>query len=242
MTYLVLETHFSYCVVLDEAGRFLKVANQSLEVGQTVERVVPLTQPARRRRASARILSLSTAIAACLAFVAIMAWSNYFSPFASIYLTINPEVRIEVSRQNTVVELIGLNDDGVSLIDGYDFRGVSLTQATDVLMQRAIDQGFLSNGDTVTLAIDAPEEQWLANTDTALRQSLDSYLSDKVTATVVVKQYGESSEVSPAGSASENSSGSATEEAAQSSNRPSAVHIESAPIDATASAGQDGTS
>lgn len=36
MKYIVMECHFSYAVLLDENGRFLKAANRGYQVGQTV--------------------------------------------------------------------------------------------------------------------------------------------------------------------------------------------------------------
>ena len=41
MRYLVMECGFSYAVVLDQQGRFLKVANLGYAVGQTVDSVIP---------------------------------------------------------------------------------------------------------------------------------------------------------------------------------------------------------
>lgn len=36
MKYIVMECHFSYAVLLDEDGKFVKAANRSYQVGQTV--------------------------------------------------------------------------------------------------------------------------------------------------------------------------------------------------------------
>ena len=36
MSYIVMECHSSYAILLDEEGRFLKAANLHYEVGQTV--------------------------------------------------------------------------------------------------------------------------------------------------------------------------------------------------------------
>lgn len=47
MKYLVMECHPGYAVVLDENGRFLKVANRRYEVGQTVADVEPMKTPSR---------------------------------------------------------------------------------------------------------------------------------------------------------------------------------------------------
>ena len=44
MKYLVMECGLSYAVVLDQEGRFLKVANLNYQVGQTVEEVIPFRE------------------------------------------------------------------------------------------------------------------------------------------------------------------------------------------------------
>lgn len=43
MTYLVMECHPGYAVVLDQTGRFLKVANLNYQVGETVSFVIECT-------------------------------------------------------------------------------------------------------------------------------------------------------------------------------------------------------
>ena len=42
MKYLVMERHESYVIVLDENGRFFKVANMDYAPGQTLTKVVPM--------------------------------------------------------------------------------------------------------------------------------------------------------------------------------------------------------
>lgn len=188
MTYMVMETHLSYSVVLDEAGRFLKVANMNHEVGQTLDRVVPVDLPGKKV-IPFKLFTAIGALAACLVLIFSVYWSSYMSPFASIYLTINPEVRMEISKKDTVVGLKGVNGDGASLITGYDFRGKSFNQVTDDLLERAIKMGFLSDGGMVTVNIDSPDEAWFTNTGIALRQNLNDYLSERMTVTIEVKQY-----------------------------------------------------
>ena len=48
MSYLVMETHPAYAVVLDEEGRFLKAANLRYQVGDTVQDIVELQMPGRQ--------------------------------------------------------------------------------------------------------------------------------------------------------------------------------------------------
>ncbi|HBU12133.1 MAG TPA: hypothetical protein DEB31_05220, partial [Clostridiales bacterium] len=190
MTYMVLETHLSYCVVLDEAGRFLKVANKNYVIGQIVERVTPLSPP-KKKSVPLHVISAVGSVAACLALVFSLYWSNFMTPVASVYLTINPEVRMAVSKRDTVVSLGGLNKDGVVLVDGYAFRGASLVQVTDDLVERAIDMGFLSDGGMVTVSIDSPDDAWYTDTGSALRQNLNESLSGRMSVTIDVKRYAE---------------------------------------------------
>ena len=44
MTYMVMETHFSYAVVLDEGGNFLRVANMGYEIGDRIKSVFPMEE------------------------------------------------------------------------------------------------------------------------------------------------------------------------------------------------------
>ena len=49
MSYMVLECHPGYAVVLDEDGAFLKVANLHYEVGQMVTDVVPMQAAPKKK-------------------------------------------------------------------------------------------------------------------------------------------------------------------------------------------------
>ena len=55
MKYLVVECGLSYAVVLDEEGRFLKVANLHYQVGQTVTDVIEMRLPDASREAPSQI-------------------------------------------------------------------------------------------------------------------------------------------------------------------------------------------
>ncbi len=196
MTYIIMETHLSYCVALDEAGRFLKVANKSYETGQIVEHVVPFTLSEKRTLPLRAAASLG-GLAACLVLAFTLYWSNFMAPFASVYLSINPQVRMAVNRRDAVVGLEGLNEDGDALMTGYAYRGKPLEQATDELVDRAIELGFLSDGGKVSVSIDAPDEAWFTDTGIALRQNLNEHLAERMSVTIEVKRYVERENDSP---------------------------------------------
>ena len=66
MSYLVMECHPGYAVLLDEEGRFLKAANLRYETGQTVYDPVLMKETPERQRHTVRwIGSGIAAIAAC---------------------------------------------------------------------------------------------------------------------------------------------------------------------------------
>ena len=66
MTYLVMETHPAYAVVLDEAGRFLKVANRGYQPGDRVTDVIPLRAARLTPLRFAPALTAAAGLAACL--------------------------------------------------------------------------------------------------------------------------------------------------------------------------------
>ena len=66
MRYLVMECGFSYAVVLDQQGRFLKVANLGYAVGQTVDSVIPFQEEQKKSRTSRRVIRFLQRQPACV--------------------------------------------------------------------------------------------------------------------------------------------------------------------------------
>lgn len=239
MKYLVVECGLSYAVVLDEEGRFLKVANLHYQVGQTVTDVIEMRLPDASREAPSQIhygnqpiplqkpsderapgLSLVpepapgssqpqpkkngkkhrlrpwmyslTAAAACLILLVFSLFQFRVgrTPYASVYLTINPEVRIDVNRKDIVVELEGINPDGQALIENYSYKNKPLYLTMDELAGRAIQMGFLHDGGKVSLLLDAEDDQWVTEHSDSLSTQLNNYLSEKVTVTIEVQSAG----------------------------------------------------
>ena len=140
MKYLVMETHPAYAVVLDEEGRFVRAANLHYEPGQTVEHIVPMRTRAPRGK-GVLIWLPGMLAAACLVLMAAVLLRAPIAPYASVYLTINPQVRIDVDRKSMTRGLEGVNQDGQDLVEGYDWKGKHLDQVTDELIDRAVDMG-----------------------------------------------------------------------------------------------------
>ncbi len=191
MSYLVMECHPSYAVLLDEEGRFLKAANLRYEIGQTVYDPVLMKETPEKQRHTMRWISSGiAAIAACfLLFFGIGYYQNYLQPYSSIYLTINPEVQMNLSRQGTVVGLMGTNEDGKTLLEGYDGKGKDKVTVADELIDRAIEMGFLSEGGRVSFSIDSPDEALFQEYGTELRTKVTEHLDGRITITIEIMNH-----------------------------------------------------
>ena len=192
MKYMVMECHTGYAVLLDEEGRFWKAADLHYEVGQTVENPVLMKQPqpSGRRRITRLMSSAIAAAAACLfLFFGFGYYQNYLRVYSSIYLSINPEVLMDLNRYGNVVRLTGTNEDGVRLLEGYSGRGKDKLTVADELIDRAIEMGFLSEGGQVSFFIDSPEEALFQEYGTELRTEISGHLDGRITITVEIMNY-----------------------------------------------------
>lgn len=190
MKYVVMECHVSYAVVLDEEGRFLNVANRHYEVGQTVTDVVvmqePQSLPEEAPKRNYKWLGPIAAIAACLVLMVTTAFQLGSPSYASVYMTINPEVRIDVNQKDVVVDVEGINEDGKLLIENYNHKKKNLDFVMDELVDRAIEMGFLHKGGQITLTLDADDQEWVAAKSDTLDTHLHAYLADKLIVTIEI--------------------------------------------------------
>lgn len=218
MSYLVMECHPGYAVLLDEEGRFCKAANFHYEVGQTVYQPVLMKEKPETQRHAVRWISGGlAAIAACLLlFFGVSYYQAYMEPYSYIYLTINPEIQMDLNRQGMVVGLVGTNEDGETLLDGYDGKGKDKLTVADELIDRAIELGFLSEGGRVSFAIDSPDDALFQEYGMELRTGVTEHLDGRMDVTIEIVDYQNSQkEESPESSSSPASVPAASSEASQ---------------------------
>ena len=180
MNYLVMEVHPAYAVVLDEEGRFLKAANLRYQVGDTVRDIVELRRPKEKRPALWKPLSGVAGLAACLCIVFFGYYQPNFVPYGALRIQINPDVELTLSRTDRVLELEGLNADGQSLIAGYDYGGKDREDVTEELVERAIDMGYLSGGETVSITVTSADADWQAREEQAAREDLEERYGETI--------------------------------------------------------------
>ena len=186
MKYIVMECHESYAVVLDECGRFFKAANLHYQVGDTVTAPFLLKDPTEKKAPRRRTISTLIAIAACFILLFGGIYTEYLAPFTSIYIRINPAVCISLNHHGDVIALSGVNEDGVALLEGYDFRGKDRLTVTDELIERAIGMGYLSSGGEISVSIDTPDKAQFKEYGLELRENLNLYFEEEQTLTFAI--------------------------------------------------------
>ncbi len=196
MKYMVMECHPGYAVVLDEDGHFLKVANLRYEPGQMVTDVIEMQAPQDRQKKKKRhswMYSLP-ALAACFALMAVYGLQENRTIYASVHMSINPDVQIDVNRKDEVIDLTGENPEGEELIEGYEYKKKDLDLVVDDLVDRAIDLGYLQDGGQISLALDAENDEWIVVHSDSLGTHLGEHLGSRLSVTIdingEVKQSG----------------------------------------------------
>lgn len=182
MKYMVMECHPGFAVVMSEDGRFLKVANLNYQVGQTVNHVVEMQVPTpeKKHRRMLPLLYSAASVAACAMLAVTVFLYQGQVAYASVYLDINPQVRIGVNRQDKVVELEAGDADGIILLEGYQYKQKSRDQVVQELVERAIALHYLQSGDSITLRVDAKDADWAAQYGEDVRAELDDYLAERL--------------------------------------------------------------
>ena len=187
MKYIVMETHPAYAVVLDEKGSFVKVANFGYKVGDTVTDVVIMAIPEAKAPQKRNITRICSAIAvACLCLVLIPAFLIMRKPAASVYMKINPQVRIDLNRKDEVVDIIPINDDGVTLLENYQYKGKDFDTVLDELVDLAIEKNFLKDGGDVTLTMEGDDE-WVYSRAEPMGERVNKRVPEEMKVKVHVK-------------------------------------------------------
>lgn len=194
MKYIVMECNLSYAVVLDETGRFLKVANMHYELGQTVTNVIemeipeaaPVEDKTVKKKSKKWIYSL-VAMAAALMLIVSSALQTSLTTYATVYIAINPEVRIDVNIAEKVLSLEGLNTDGIILVSDYEYKKKELELVMDELVDRAVEMGYLHEGGKITFNFESDNDEWVESRSQSLMTHVDDRIKDTLQINIEVE-------------------------------------------------------
>lgn len=186
MKYLVIKTHLSHAIVIDENGRYLKVANLNYEVGQTVYNIFEMNIEDKPFIISPKVLATITTLAASFLIMFMVLINPIGQPYGSVVLSINPEVSISVNKDDIVTKLKPLNPDGEVLIEAYSFENKDLDTVFEELLEIAVDKGFLIEGETLSLTYDSKHAKWLSSQNTKLNGDYGHSISNKFKVSLII--------------------------------------------------------
>ena len=98
---------------------------------------------------------------------------------ATTYLAfaINPEVQLSLNSRNKVVGVEALNVDGAVLIYDEDFKGLTLEEGVDKLMELYDEFGFLEDNPTIQMLSYHTNEEKEAAALSRMTSAVQGYLS-----------------------------------------------------------------
>ncbi len=139
-----------------------------------------------------KIMSLVLATVMCFGIVSFAGCSDNTKAEAKSYMTvdINPSIEFTLDKDNKIVSVTALNDDGAVLISGTAFAGKTAEEGAKLVVELATQQGYLvkgeasKNADEVNIAV-------TGNTETAkkiyenVKGKVDKYIEDSGIAAAV---------------------------------------------------------
>lgn len=196
MRYLILEVHTLYAIALDQDGTFIKIYNKDYQVGMEVESIELIKEAAPKKKGLRSIYPL---IAVFAVFIFFFAFDIYMDSIVtdSLLFRINPSVKIDVNRDDDVIGISGLNDDGAYLIDGYDYDGKDIDIVFDELMDRAIDLGYLYQGQTIAIEFVSNDATWIKEKREAIDDTLIHLKDDLEVKITITDQSGHEEIIMP---------------------------------------------
>ena len=72
---------------------------------------------------------------------------------SSIVLDINPSLKIELNKENKVINLIGLNEDGKKVIIN-DYKGKVLNEVIKSILEKSFSLEYLKDDTTILVSVD----------------------------------------------------------------------------------------
>lgn len=139
---IVAEIKGKYAVILTQDGLFKKVrALPGMTVGMETE-LERLSGDTGNRRFAARVVSMAAAGLLVLG-VGFGAYS-YTIPYSYVDIDINPSIELAVNIYDRIIDTKALNEDGEKLLMSKDLRHKSLDNGVRDLLNRAVEQGYLT--------------------------------------------------------------------------------------------------
>lgn len=118
----------------------------------------------------------------CLLFVTVIV-NKPATPVvaATISLDINPSIEITLDENDKIIEIIGKNEEGISVVEDLDLEGYQVEAALKVLIESLLKHGFLNeNANSILVTVDDEDI-----TDSLMKMINDILVEDNFDGSVV---------------------------------------------------------
>lgn len=139
---LVMEINENSMIVMTCDSDFLEVPRpeKTPRIGEYIE----LDQCKKKSFFSMRFMNMAAMIVLIL-LVGLTTNIIFSQPSAVVALDINPSVEFNLNKEGIVEKVISLNEEARSLLEKYDFCGMSIETCLNEFVQKCIDEEILSS-------------------------------------------------------------------------------------------------
>ncbi len=153
---IIIEVRDDCSIVLSD-GAYVRVRNKkNMTEGTQIVFTEEDTLVSQKTRNTTPLPMMRYASVAAIFVVAILLsvvfYSQNIAVFAVVTLDINPSVEVQLNRQNKVIGIEAMNEDGESLLD-VDVKGLSIDEAIGLLVAEAEMDGFIKDDEDAFIAV-----------------------------------------------------------------------------------------
>lgn len=145
---IVMEVNQKFLIVLTPAGLFERIPrmDRSCDVGEEIVYTPGIT---RSRRPAFALLSgfVAAVMLVMLLFTGLTSVFADKSVVAYISIDINPSLELGIDKNKRVREMKGLNDKGLEIARSVSYKGRSMDDVTDKILQKAEEMKIFAAGE-----------------------------------------------------------------------------------------------
>nr|MCR5387906.1 hypothetical protein [Lachnospiraceae bacterium] len=182
-------------VALKRGGEFIKIKNNNYTIGQEID----------VRRSNSNIIRMSRRLSAAAAALVLViggaAYGNalWNSPVSYVSLDINPSIEYSLNALDRVIEVEGVNDDGVAIAEslGNEIKNKEITDAISLTVEALATENYITVDEQNYIVIGVYSEK--GNHLDSVKSKVDSYVPDEektlsVSTIAITKEVKEASE------------------------------------------------
>jgi hypothetical protein len=141
------------------------------------------------RKFSMKNMMSYASVAAVFLFV-LFGWMLQVTiPDSRIYLDVNPSIEIVTNRQNKVIDLIADNLDGRRITSDLNYKGKTLYEVTDEILDRMMDESYLvKDREYLLLSVYNKDENKAEQQKQSLDRRIHEHLQEKELQPIVLLQ------------------------------------------------------